>query len=35
MDFASSARAVEADLGGKGLLESHLWCPNNHIDYVG
>ena len=29
MDFASSNRAAKTGLGGKGSLESHLWCPND------
>ena len=29
MDFASSTRAAENKIGGKGLLRSHPWCPND------
>ena len=27
MDFASSNKAAEDRTRGKGLLQSHLWCP--------
>ena len=29
IDFSSSARAAKTEQGGKGLLRSHLWCPDD------
>ena len=29
MDFASSTRATEDRTRWKGILKSHLWCPND------
>ena len=29
MDFASSTRAAENSQDGKGLLQIHLWCPDD------
>ena len=29
MDFAGSTRAAETGEGGKALLRSHLWCPDD------
>ena len=29
MDFASSTRAAEKGQDGKGLLQIHLWCPDD------
>ena len=29
MDFASSTKAVKTGQDGKGLLRTHLWCPDN------
>ena len=31
MDLASSARVPKTGLGGKGLLQSHLWCPSDLV----
>ena len=29
MDFASSTRALKTGQDGKGLLPTHLWCPDD------
>ena len=35
MEFATQLGQLKIVLGGKGLLESHLWCLNNHCNVMG